>query len=88
MHAVTPGAVPGKSGQIPCFHNGRLATPQSLIPRKGADNAPKKKDKSDGVAIPKPIDENSDSKPQSLTRGTSEVGSKHHMSRRMTDNAR
>ena len=58
----------GKAGQIPCFHNGKLATPQSLIPRKTVDYAPKKKEKAEGVAIPKPIEENVSDQPSKLSR--------------------
>ena len=48
----------GKANQIPCFHNGKLATPQSLLPRKESGTVTKQKHKGDAVAIPKPIEEN------------------------------
>ena len=67
VNANVPGFT-GKAGQIPCFHNGKLATPQSLIPRKTVDHAPKKKDKTEGVAIPKPIEENVSDQPSKLSR--------------------
>lgn len=54
---ATSGYVGGKTNQITCYHNGKLATPQSLIPKKSSSHATKVNKKSDQVAIPQAIDE-------------------------------
>ena len=68
--APTSGFAGGKSNQIPCYHNGKLATPQSLIPKKTNSNITKSNKKNDGVAIPQAIDED-------LVSGLKKTSSSH-----------
>lgn len=72
----------GKTNQIPCFHNGKLATPQSLLPRKSSEQAPKSKTKTEGVAIPQPIEENAVAMSAPLTRAPTHTNLAEKNSRR------